>query len=236
MYLAWGLGKILYSLCVHFWVEWVDTCCIFRNGKTCQSPQFCRSHILSNETDSCPHRQTNCTLNKYTENTNYSHLKINSQKRTLPNLIPQFTHSACTGCLLSQIVHINSVTSFLLTLWSSFSSWQNRQVYTFLQQGVLKRKYDDIESVIGANSIKSRTIKKFKLTKSILIKSYHEFGFSFVVGTTNWLNCLVGGALCHRGSCRLHYTKKLDSKLPYDGANLQKLLLTLILEIRQHTE
>lgn len=60
---------------------------------------------------------------------------------TFPKRIWQFWHSACTGCLVSHKVHINSVTSFLLTVWSSFSSWQNRHVYTLLQQGVYNKNY-----------------------------------------------------------------------------------------------
>jgi len=57
---------------------------------------------------------------------------------TFPKRNEQFSHSACTFCLVSQFVHTSSVTSFLFTQWLSFSSWQKRHVYILLQQGVWK--------------------------------------------------------------------------------------------------
>lgn len=43
---------------------------------------------------------------------------------TFPNRTPQFSHSACTFCLVSHLMQINSVKVFRSKWWSSFSSWQ----------------------------------------------------------------------------------------------------------------
>lgn len=47
---------------------------------------------------------------------------------TFPKRTPQFWHSACTFCRVSHRVQINSVNVFLSKWWSSFSSWQYRQL------------------------------------------------------------------------------------------------------------
>ena len=62
--------------------------------------------------------------------------RLHSRHVYLPNRQWQFWHVACTGWRVSHNTHINSVTSFLLTVCVSCSSWQKRQVYTLLQHGV----------------------------------------------------------------------------------------------------
>lgn len=86
--------------------------------------------FLSSSSNKLQTRHVYCECDKKNENIKFPEKWANKRWSllTLPKRTPHFWQSACTFCRVSHLVQINSVNVFRSKWWSSFSSWQYRQL------------------------------------------------------------------------------------------------------------
>lgn len=118
------------SLCVRWFSAAVaNTCYTLHNGKSYFARRCDKFRIHHNGIDLYLHHRRDCKLDKCTVwrkwivetdiiigESRKMHLRASEMYFflvTLPNLTPQFSHSACTFCRVSHFVQINSVKVFL---------------------------------------------------------------------------------------------------------------------------